>query len=245
MKKVLLLTGAMMIVASASFAAAGIDFAWDDCPLGAPQPNKVDACGANFGAPNKLILGVGLDEIISNVNGAQGIIDVQLDAPTLNDFWGLEGGGCRAAALQTDVNVGSGNAPFSCPEPWTAVGGTAGGAAFLPGVGGANRGRFTFQVAVPGQTQIDGVNVAPNWYIVALNLLKAGTTTCAGCNVPACLVANEIRLTKPAATPGGDRFLNNAASSQHVTWQGGGSLQCPGATPTQSQTWGQVKSLYR
>ena len=196
MKKVLLLTGALMVVASAALAQ-GINFHWDDCTLGAPQLNKNDACDSNFGAPNKLIISVGLNSIINDVNGAQGVIDLQLDDATLNDFWGLEGGGCRAGRLQTDVNVGSGNAPFSCPEPWSAVGGTAGGAAFLPGVGGANRGRFTYQIAVPGTTSLDGLNIAPDWYIIALNLLKSNTTTCAGCAVPACLVANEVRLTKP------------------------------------------------
>jgi hypothetical protein len=245
MKKVLLLTGALMLVASAAFAASAINMHWDDCTLGAPATDKIDACLANFGPPNKLVLSVGGADIITNVNGAQGVIDIQTTAAVLPDFWRLDAAGCRQGKLAADVGVGSSNAPFSCPEPWTQIGQTAGGAAFLNGVNGVDRGRIVWIIAVPGVVTIDGTNVAPDWYIIAINLLKANSTTCAGCLTPACLVANEIRLTKPAGTPGGDVFMFGPASNQHVTWQGGGGLQCPAATPTQSQTWGQVKSLYR
>lgn len=245
MKKVLLLTGALMIVASAAFAQSGINLHWDDCTLGAAASDKVDACTQNFGAPNKLIISIGGPDIINDVNGAQGVVDVQTTAPVLPDYWRLDAAGCRQGKLAADVFVGSSNAPFSCPEPWSQVGQTAGSAAFLPGVNGVDRGRISWIMAVPGVVQIDGTNIAPDWYIIALNFTKASTTTCAGCVIPACIVANEIRLTKPPGTPGGDVFLNGPAAAQHVTWQGGAGTNCPQATPTQSSSWGAVKSLYR
>jgi len=66
---------------------------------------------------------------------------------------------------------------------------------------------------------------------------------CPGCLNPACLVFNFCRLQEPAG--GLDITLTNPAVRQHVTWQGGGTIPCPGATPTQKGTWGSVKALYR
>ena len=82
-----------------------------------------------------------------------------------------------------------------------------------------------------------------------LNILKGKTTGsppagCPGCLQPACIVLNSIKLARPAGAPGGDVTLANAAVSSHVTWQGG-TPNCPGATPTQNTSWGQVKALYR
>jgi hypothetical protein len=246
MKKVLLLAGAMLAMSVAVASAQGINLNWDDCTLGAAAQNKVDPCNSNFGAPNKLIVSMDPGGVLDNVNGAQGTIDLQVSGGALVDYWRLGAAGCRAGRLSADVAVGSGNAPFSCPEPWASGGGNqSGGANFSPFIGGADRGRITWIVAIPGLTVLDGPSVAPDWYIIALNLLKTNTTTCAGCLQPACLVANEIRLTRPAQDPRGDVFVYNAAASQHVTWQSGTGLNCPGATPTQTNTWGQVKSLYR
>jgi hypothetical protein len=47
-------------------------------------------------------------------------------------------------------------------------------------------------------------------------------------------VSPEVRITAPL-------------TSNFVTWQGGaiGGAGCPGATPAQNRTWGQVKSIYR
>lgn len=250
MKKVLLLAGAMLALTVGVASAQGINFNWDDCTLGAPASNKTTACNSNFGAPNKLI--ISLDPgaaTIDNINGAQGIVDIQVAGGSLPDYWRVDPGACRAGALAADVNVGSSNAPFSCPEPWaSAGGGQAGGAQLAPFIGGADRARITWIVAIPGLTAFDP-GIAPDWYVIALNLTNSkttGTGACAGCATPACLVANEIRLTRPAQDVRGDVFVYGPALGQHVTWQGGDpTIPCPQGTPTQSNTWGQLKSLYR
>jgi hypothetical protein len=239
---------AVVVSAAPAHAALGINLNWDDCTLGAPATNKNDACTSNFGAPNKLIVSMDPGGLIANVNGAQGVIDVQVDAVALPDYWRLDTGQCRAGNLSADVAVGSGNAPFSCPEPWASGGGNqSGGANFgfpTNPARSAAWGRITWIVAIPGQTSLD-VATAPDYYLIAINLLRANTTSCVGCLTPACMVANLVRLTKPAGTPGGDVFVTNAAVAQHVTWQGGGTLACPASTPVQNTTWGQVKHLYR
>jgi len=230
--------------------APGINLNWDDCTLGSPASNKTNACNSNFGAPSKLIISVNPGgTALDNVNGAQGVVDIQMDTGDIPDWWRIDNGACRAGALIADVAVGSGNAPFSCPEPWaSAGGGQAGGANFALNVSGhgTDWGRITWIVAIPGLTTLDP-NGAPDWYIIALNITNANTLTCnTGCTTPACLVANEVRLTKPAQTPGGDVFIYDADVNQHVTWQGPLSVNtCPGTTPVRNTTWGQVKHLYR
>jgi hypothetical protein len=70
---------------------------------------------------------------------------------------------------------------------------------------------------------------------------------CAGCQIPACIVFQYIKVAQPAGTPNGDALLTNENIRRYMTWQGGaiGGLGCPAQTPTRKATWGQVKSLYR
>ena len=75
---------------------------------------------------------------------------------------------------------------------------------------------------------------------------STGTGSCAGCLAPACIVLNEIQLFQPL-TLGFDPQIFNPRDRNFATWQNpaGGPPGCPGTTPTQNKTWGQVKSLYR
>ena len=65
------------------------------------------------------------------------------------------------------------------------------------------------------------------------------------------MVLDEIQLYQVGGTPGGDIItLRNApgvANAAYLMWQGpiDDAAGCPGATPTQRRSWGQVKSLYR
>ena len=80
----------------------------------------------------------------------------------------------------------------------------------------------------------------------------AGTGSCAGCAVPACLVLSSINLVRSAPAPS-LRLSGpaNLTDSDFVTWQGGGVPDvggvtgCPAATPTRRTTWGAVRTLYR
>lgn len=232
---------ALMLSPAVSHAALGINLSWDDCYTGGGAVDKVDACTADFGV-NRMIVAIDPGGVIDNVNGAQGIIDIQVDDTAIPDYWRLDTGGCRQGKLAADPGIGV----FNCPEAWSQVGNAAGGANFAlsPEGHGANWGRITWICAVPGVVTFDAATLN-DWYVIAINLNKSGSTTCAGCSTPACIVANEVRLTKPPMTPGGDVFIYNAAVGQHVTWQGGGTLACPASTPAENRTWGQVKHLYR
>jgi hypothetical protein len=116
--------------------------------------------------------------------------------------------------------------------------------AFTAGFPNRARIAWTAGVGVADTVTIDPA-VSSEWYLCAINILRSRTTTCAGCEVPACPVLNEVRVFRTAEDPRPSLFLRTPATSAHVTWQGGGGLSCPGAMPTRDRTWGQVKQMYR
>lgn len=223
---------------------------WDDCRLGGGATNKNDPCDSNTGV-NKLIVSLEPNGSIPQVNGVQGVLDVSFTG-TVPDFWHLQNGGARQGHIVGDAMVGESNAPFSCGNPWAAVGNQAGAVSFTLYPGGLpNFGRILFIAAIPGVTTLSG----GEQYLIAVNLLRGGSTTVPGCATPACLSLLSIRITRPAETPGGDVWACPGTRS-HVTWQGGVS-PCPNAldpgprlnpcspTPGSRSTWGSIKGLYR
>lgn len=248
----LLLAGAALGPGPAAAGTPGFNLSWDDCFLGAAAIDKTDACDSNTGT-HRLILSLNPNGVITDVNGFQGILTIEAAAGTLPDYWHTEAGGARQAKLSADMQLGSTSPPFSCPEPWSAVGNqTAAANLGFPGSYPANMARITFIGAIPGLTTLDGTQ-SGDWYLMALEYSRALTTSVSGCGVPACFTLEQIRITRPAGTPGGDVFVNLPAISYGVTWQGGGTLQCPAQlgtgpyplpTDARRSTWGQVKQLY-
>lgn len=242
---------AVLIAAVPPAFAQGMNIAWDDCYLGAAKYSLSNSCTAAGDSIRSLVISVETPNLISDVNGAQGIIDLVFDAPGIPDFWAFQTGGCRQGQLSADAGIGSTSGPYSCAEPWSAVGGVVAAVNFAPRyqTGCNNRARITWIAAIPGLTALDP-NVSSEWYIVRL-AMAGGGSGCDGCQYSGCLVAYEVRLTRPAQTPGGDVFVNNASTSQHAEWQNPSwtcfavhqTLPCP--TPTIRSTWGQVKGMYR
>ena len=75
--------------------------------------------------------------------------------------------------------------------------------------------------------------------------VDTGSGECQGCNIPACLVLNQMELFQVAGTPPTDVYaMPNPDVRNWITWQGGDPT-CVGATPTKNRTWCSVKSLYR
>jgi hypothetical protein len=77
-----------------------------------------------------------------------------------------------------------------------------------------------------------------------LAIVMSDAASVAGCAAPACIVFNDCFVEDAFGDPNGER-ISNAQVGQHVTWQGGGTISCPQATPVQKKTWGSVKALYR
>jgi len=248
MKKLLVLTSALLVLTASLASAQGINFSWNNClGVGTHNANKNYLCDESLaGVPQRMVLSFTSPAAMSQYVGMQAVIDMQTAAPTLPDFWRLGVGECREGVFVFPAGfTGVGNTT-TCRNPYTSQ--TGGGYQWNSGVTNAARARLQLafadaneRVLVNGQQYIAGV--------ATLDLtMDLGFGECTGCLEPACLVATEVSLYQTAGAPGGDVFvLTNPATRNYVTWQGGGigGLGCPGGTPTRNQTWGGVKSLYR
>jgi hypothetical protein len=240
MKKTLLMAGAMLALTAGLAAAGGINLAWNDCAPGG-LGSKTFACTSNNGA-NVLFMSAIAPAVMGQLNGHEGVLDLQTNQAALSDWWKIGGTGCRlGTAISSNFDFVAG--PFSCVDVW--AGQAAGGINYAYPFGAANRSRIRTVCAIPGSTGIDD---ATEYYIAKVTITNARTTgagACAGCTDGACIVLNSIKLTQPAGV--GDYVIANPITSNFVTWQSGGGLggECPQATPSRNATWGSVKSLYR
>jgi hypothetical protein len=243
MKKAMILSG-LLLALTASFAAAqGLNLALNDCgPAGLQLANP--NCASNTGIALSLVGSVvpppGLDRVVA----CEGYIDGQTDQGALSPWWTLDG--CRAAALTFSFDFLAG--PFNCNDFW--AGGASGGGGIAPEHTQANRFQIKLVGATPGEAILDP---GMEHYLFKVNITRTkstGTGSCAGCTDAACFVLNRLIINQPAGV--GDAVLTNPMHSNFVTYNGGavgggpnGGTGCPGATPSQNRTWGQVKSLYR
>src|SRR6266487_3105200 len=95
MKKILLLTGVLLALTVSLASAAGLDMAWNGCPLTLSNPSDIaDPCDSD-GNLYFFYLAVNAPAGITQLVSETFIVDVQTTAPVLPDWWHLEAGGCR------------------------------------------------------------------------------------------------------------------------------------------------------
>jgi len=275
MKKILLLTGALLaLTASLALAAPGLNIRWvgataaSYCPLASSSVlDASDPCDANDGA-HGFAMSFSAPPGLSKVISESFIVDVQTADPVLPQWWHLEDrndalgipAGCRGhdpgppnAPSSFDVNTSrSIGIVGSCKDYW--AGAQSGGFVWTPK---ANRTRlfavFAIGSAAAGPLTTDaqywaGTGILDTNHAIADPLADPPVQPCGGCLVPACIVWNWLVLQQPTGTPNGDiEVTQPGVKGQFMTWQGGvvGGSGCPAATPTRKATWGQVKSLYR
>lgn len=238
MKKTLLISGVLLALAASSAMAGGVNLAWTDCLGGGGQTNRNSTCAANTGN-NTLVVSYQAHTPVPDLVGNDIRIDLQSgDAVTLNNWWTMyNAGSCRGTSVPT-TNVVFGTA--MCADFWQ--GGGAGGIGSYNINGNKASLLMFWAVASPGP--IDDVS---EWYsinVVINNTKTTGAGNCTGCQVPVCLVANIVAL---AGDSGSLQKIENPLVANHATWQGGvvAPPGCPAAVPTQTKSWGAVKSLYR
>lgn len=238
MKKAIILTG-LLLTLTASFAAAqGINLALGDCSIGGTSAAPVNLCtsstGIALGLVGSVVPPAGMDRVVA----CEGYIDGQTAADALSPWWTLDG--CRSAALTFNFDFLAG--PFNCNDFWAGL--ASGGGGISPVHTGPNR----FQIKLVGATVAENpIDPQMEHYLFKVNIGRtksAGTGLCAGCTDAACLVMNRLVINQPAGV--GDAVLTNPMYGNFVSYGAGNILGgCPGATPSQNRTWGQVKSLYR
>jgi hypothetical protein len=256
MKKLLVLTSALLVLSASIASAQGINLAWRNCiavTSGAlsAQANVTYACDASATGPFRLVSSFFAPANLNHFVGIQAVLDIQTADATLPDFWKLGVGECREGAFGFPIpllNVGN---TTTCRNPW-AGGQTGGGYTYLTGFESPARARVLLAFARDTETSL----TLGQQYIATMSSLDmfkdtdVGDGECVGCAVPACLVLNSVELFQTAGQTPPDQdiyVMNTQATRRYVTWQGGAvpGGGCPAATPTRNATWGSVKSLYR
>jgi hypothetical protein len=247
MKKILLMAGALLaLTAGLASAQGGINLSWTDCgTFGALQKNF--ACTSNTTNPGAIIVGSAVTGVqMDQLNGQASVLELQINQPSLDNWWHFETGGCRVGGVTANFDF---TASSNCLDPWT--GAAAGGVSYTAGYNGPNRARIRTVCAIPGSTGITGTDEYYFFKVTILNNKTVGNGSCVGCLDGACIVFDSINVTQPLGV--GDYTISAPINRAYVQWQGGASgvgqgpngSGCPGATPTHSRTWGSVKSLYR
>ncbi|MBI1796089.1 MAG: hypothetical protein HYR74_03445 [Candidatus Eisenbacteria bacterium] len=241
MKKTLLITGALLALAASTAMAGGVNLSWGDCGLAGTQ-NKAFACNSNTAAPNIMVVSYEPNVGVPDMVGNDVAVDLQTASATLDQWWQMfNAGSCRATSLSSSADFTAG--PFTCTDFWLGLA-SGGIGSYTVNV---NRARILIFWAVPGASA-GPVSPGTEYYsckVTVNNAKSVGTGSCAGCASAVCVVANIVQCDGNA---GGNDFekIQNPRDRNFVTWQGGlVTGGCPGATPTQSRTWGQLKSLYR
>jgi hypothetical protein len=252
MKKALILSGLLLVLsASLAIAAPGLHLSWDDCGANGSQDRGLAgsgfSCNSNSNAAGRANLLVGTyiaPPGVTNLAANEVVLDYQMGGGSLPVWWNfndqncLGGGTGRAGQLLFAFRSGS-----SCND-WPGSAGVSGNMTvdnILP-----DRARIKLIGAfTSGNPQPLVADQEYNSFTLTIN--NAGTlgTACPGCATPGCFVLNQIILnTFPESDP--QIILTNPGpNGSHTLWRGGTGLGCPGATPTQKSTWGQLKSLYR
>ncbi len=226
-------------VASAQNLPGGsINLAWGDCYFGGAggTVDQAFACNLNTGAAFTLFASVVPPTGLTQFVGTAAVIDFQSAASPMPLWW--QYGGCR---LSTSLTAAPAAGVTSCPDLTNNP--QFGGIDYAYGFGGLNRARLRTAYAIDAGLA-GPVSDAAELTVLQLTINKnrtTGTGSCAGCLTPVCIVFNSLLLDQ--VNPALPKGVVTSGPQQFATWQGGGS--CPGSTPTQSRTWGQVKSLYR
>ena len=244
MKKLLTLAAAALAlsatVASAQNLPGGsIHMGWDDCYFGGAGggSDMTFACntnaGAAFNAYASVIPPAGLTQFV----GSAGVFDIQGASAALPLWWQI--GGCRASSSLTAAPAAGVTSCLDLTDN-PQFGGLDYNFTNSP-----NRARlrtaYAMDAGLAGPVSVDEYTVL----VLTINRQRTtGTGSCAGCATPVCIVFNSLLLDQvDPLLPKGNV---TSGEQQWVTWQGLSSqVPCPAATPTQSKTWGQVKSLYR
>lgn len=239
LRRVLAGAAILLTFAAPAFAQGGLNLSWNDC--GTFGVSAVHfACDTNAGSHvlhASAVPGVDMPQF----NGMEGtlMVQMQLDLPTLSDWWQLASGGCRFGALATSADFVS--SPSSCADPW--AGAAAGGMLYEAGYGSPNRARLRVIYALAQTEPLAASTEYSLFKVTIANTKTTGSGACAGCTALVCIVLTQVQLTQPNGV--GDVYETIPVNSQMALWQPADPYSNCFRDPVRPSTWGQVKSLYR
>jgi len=254
MKKLLTLAAAALAlsatVASAQTLPGGsIHIMWDDCYAaggGGGAVNKTFACNSNAGASFTAYASVVPPSGLTQYVGHIAVLDLQSATPALPDWWKIGATTPPACRVASALGAAPAAGATTCLDLTdnTQFGGIDYNFSASP-----NRARlrtaYAMDAGLAGPVaDTDELTVLAISINRSRTVLQGAIQPCTGCSTPVCLVFNSLLLDQ--VDPNLPRGLVSSGEQQFVTWQGSSAqVPCPGATPTQNKTWGQVKSLYR
>ena len=246
MKKALLLTGILLVLAAPMAMASGVNIAWGaECwgQLTAPSNVLTFACGSNT-APASWKM---TSSFMVDADFALGAVDVLVEgvseAGALPDWWKRSAtGDCNFSTGSYVISAAYAGSVGTCLDPFAGTGQGGGGYGYLTPTQIQIEGIYGVAdaVTVPAATEA----FATTFTIKNVKTLGAGALSCAGCDVGMVFGLYDVILTSATgathlteAIPGGNQCL---------IWQHAFPGQpCNPPVPVRNTTWGQVKSLYR
>jgi len=240
------LAAVLLALPSRAAAAEGLYLTWGECALHpSAAHDRGSACNSNLGV-NDLFCAFRVGALVDSVLGVEAEVDVQHADAELPDWWRFDVGGCRSGELLTDLDF---RARSACADFYH--GNAAAGLVYDPGQphGGANQARIRVAASVLPSFGYATLDPAATYYaarLVIRNNSTTGTTVCAGCAGPACLVLNSVLVKRQPGAIGGDVAVTTPGpdDANWATWQGGTGANCA-SVPVRAVTWGRIKSLYR
>ena len=239
MKKVLLLVGALLVLATPAMAG-GVNIAWGLMCWSdmAVQTNLTTfACNSNVGNRSAVISFVpsyAMPEFV----GIEVYLIGQTDDPVAVPLWWSLSStdGCRKTSLSASADFTT-YAGANCFDPWygAALGGI--GAYTIDGRVASCIGAWALAAPSPLEANVEYTGAR-----LTINNLATLGTACPGCSIGFLWGIHHFKAAEYTqyemyydAPPGGNQCLN---------WNN--SIQpCAAPVPARNTTWGQVKSLYR
>jgi hypothetical protein len=217
---------------------------WGECQGGGgPDFDFLDCSTPDPANSRYLFASAALLNSIPQVIADFGIVDVTvgMNSLVMPDFWQFHSGGCNGGTpAQMQFTADFSTAPGGCHDMWGSSadgGGQYGGEAGPTPSGNRARIKWTWAVFPQSPTVMPG---GLQTYTCRIRIRNENLGTCAGCPEPACFVYNEEKITVLDGTT--YRVTSPGYASANASPS---SINCPGTTPTQTKTWGQVKALYR
>ena len=223
----------------------GISIGWEDCRAGGgpgfDRPPPFGCASNNSSFP--LYAGVQLASPIDSVFSAELVIDVDVAASPLPDWWSMDGTCPRAGWRGRQVSPRE-----AAPTPGTAPvwARCRAGCPACPG-DSARHARLLVAATVLSSSAVT-LDADVAYTVCRVTLDSRNTTACPnGCTTPACMVFNSLLIRRLPGSSVEEILVTDpeVAGANMVVWHPLlGSADCA-SVPVRRSTWGAVKSLYR
>jgi hypothetical protein len=243
MKRTILLTALLLVIAAPMAMAAGLNFTWSTvCWTESPVALQTFACNVNTATAAfqwPMTMSFKIDSEMTDMVGIEITCEGQSDATDLPDWWKVGPTDCRPNQMLYTSDKST-VATETCVD-WTA------GTAFnvFGYTWDTNRAHVSGGCAIDASTPFD---MMPDIeYYVGQLLLKnsktVGTGACTGCSTG--MIWGCTLLTIAGLDGRRDDLTEPLASgNQCLNWNNA-TTPCSGVPVSRPFTWGQVKNLYR